>query len=184
MNCCFLEHCKLLFCYCLVSSSFFVFFPLFLTVAHAAAWNMMQALSLRDTSLAELHDSLSSVTNLHRLEIRNLPALESFPEFVPRFVNLVHLEIRSTSISCLPPAIGQLSSLTRLLLIGNKLTKIPNEIGNLKRLYELDLNHNLLEYASFVFAAAKYSCEQNNRITIIMRCNISRLRHAGYCREK
>ncbi|MFX1258288.1 MAG: leucine-rich repeat domain-containing protein [Promethearchaeota archaeon] len=57
---------------------------------------------------------------------------------------VVGLGLNNRGLSTLPESIGNLSSLKELDLRYNKLTTLPESIGNLSSLKELDLNHNKL----------------------------------------
>lgn len=58
--------------------------------------------------------------------------------------HLNFLEISKTSLKDLPPKLGELSNLTRMVICYNKLSSLPPEISKLKKLKFLDVSHNLL----------------------------------------
>lgn len=57
---------------------------------------------------------------------------------------LKHLFLSHNKITVLPPEIGNLVNLTKLVAFDNKLTELPSEIGNLKKLKSLGLPDNKL----------------------------------------
>jgi Leucine-rich repeat (LRR) protein len=52
------------------------------------------------------------------------------------------LDLMLLNLKSLPPEIGQLTSLTQLILFDNDLTSLPPEIGELTSLTELNLSYN------------------------------------------
>ena len=55
------------------------------------------------------------------------------------------LDLSDLRLTTLPPAIGQLTALTELVLWGNQLTTLPPELGQLTALRELFLAGNPLQ---------------------------------------
>jgi internalin A len=64
----------------------------------------------------------------------------SFPHAVLQLTNL-KIQIVNNQITSIPEAIGQLSNLTQLDLSGNQITSIPEAIGQLSNLTQLDLSN-------------------------------------------
>ena len=54
------------------------------------------------------------------------------------------LNLTAAGLTVLPPAIGDLTWLSALLLGENQLTTLPPEIGNLRNLHRLGLGRNQL----------------------------------------
>ena len=57
---------------------------------------------------------------------------------------LVHLDLSYNNLTCLPDSITSLRSLEHLLLRGNQLAGVSEEVGNLTSLRRLDLRRNKL----------------------------------------
>jgi Leucine-rich repeat (LRR) protein len=71
--------------------------------------------------------------------------LDSFPDQILQFKNLIELDLTRNKIEELPAGIGDLIHLQRLKLGNNALVHLPPEIGNLKKLVFLELSRNQLE---------------------------------------
>jgi GTPase SAR1 family protein len=77
------------------------------------------------------------------LDLSNKGLTELPPE-IGQLTNLTKLVLRSNQLTALPPEIGQLTKLTTLYLSYNQLTALPPEIGQLAKLTTLYLSHNQL----------------------------------------
>lgn len=60
--------------------------------------------------------------------------------------NLSYLNISLTCLSHVPKEIGELTSLTTLLLHSNEIEELPNAINKLTKLWVFDCSHNKLSY--------------------------------------
>ena len=69
---------------------------------------------------------------------------EQFPRDRKEIVNLAALDLLGNRLTKLPESIGQLSNLTELHLRGNSLTELPESIGQIHNLTTLDLGYNNL----------------------------------------
>lgn len=58
--------------------------------------------------------------------------------------NIVRLDLSKSSITVIPPSVGQCTSLVELYLYSNKISYLPPEIGCLHALKSLALNENSL----------------------------------------
>jgi Leucine-rich repeat (LRR) protein len=70
-------------------------------------------------------------------------------------LDLSNKEIAKDGISIIPPEIGQLTALKKLLCSNNIITKLPDEIGNLTQLEQLILQSNRID----VLTTAIGKCE-------------------------
>lgn len=70
--------------------------------------------------------------------------LDSFPEGLDKFPNLMVLDLSRNKIRKIPPSIAHLTGLIELNLSSNKLTHLPPEIGSLTSLRKLSLNRNAI----------------------------------------
>jgi len=60
------------------------------------------------------------------------------------FINLEKLNLKENRLTKLPNSIGNLTNLTKLYVSGNILTELPDSIGNLTNLEKLRLRYNQL----------------------------------------
>lgn len=72
--------------------------------------------------------------------------LTELPHQLFNLTSLKILEINNNKLSIIPPEIGQLTNLERLIAYCNQISNLPVEIGNLKKLKSLWLFRNKLEY--------------------------------------
>ncbi|TWW75971.1 p53-induced death domain-containing protein 1 [Takifugu flavidus] len=142
----------------------------------------VQYLTVGSEDKAGLDDALDvipNLTDLHTLTVRGhrfydaqgdpLPGLlTTLPMSFSCLSQLVHLDLSFNQLSCVPPCllglptlsslllcqnriselpsdVGQLSSLTYLSLLGNKLITLPPSLGQLSGLRTLDVSLNLLQ---------------------------------------
>ena len=90
-----------------------------------------------------LSGALTQPDSVFILELKG-KKLNSIPEEVFRFPNLLVLDLSKNKIKDIPASIGQLSQLEELSLASNKIEKLPVEIGELNNLKVLSLNRNLI----------------------------------------
>lgn len=83
-------------------------------------------------------DSVFSLKLKERLKV--IP-----PEVFTEFPNLQWLDLSTNRIRQIPPELGLLKKLKKLILFKNKIEAIPPEIGELEDLRELIVNQNELE---------------------------------------
>jgi len=98
-------------------------------------------LGLWDNPLTQSPPEIIKLTNLQELSLSGNQLTHLLPE-IGKLTNLRQLWIKY--LSQLPPAIGQLTQLTKLHLWGYRLTALPPEIGKLTQLETLDLSNNNL----------------------------------------
>ncbi|MFT6923043.1 MAG: leucine-rich repeat protein SHOC2 [Crocinitomicaceae bacterium] len=70
--------------------------------------------------------------------------LDSVPEELSKFQNLIHLDLSKNKLRELPNFIGDMSKITILNLEKNKFTSMPNELCRMKNVERLILNRNFL----------------------------------------
>jgi internalin A len=90
-------------------------------------------------------------TNAETLDLSS-SGLPSLPPAIGQLTHLTTLILYNNSLTSLPPEIGQLVHLTNLFLDDNHLTALPPEIGKLTDLTTLSLDNNPLaeeEYKTF-----------------------------------
>lgn len=91
-----------------------------------------------------LDEAMKNPERVFRLNLSR-KKLDSFPDQILQFKNLIELDISRNRIESLPPGIGQLVHLKRLRIGSNNLVHLPSEIGNLKELILLEASRNQLE---------------------------------------
>ncbi|KAH8045355.1 hypothetical protein JL722_14249 [Aureococcus anophagefferens] len=102
----------------------------------------LEMMRVRDNYLRSLPDDLGSLSRLTRLdcttnELSELPASTAAREFGI-------LSLQSNRFERLPPLVGRLHGLRRLMLGNNSLTTLPYEVGFLTTLLELQVFNNPL----------------------------------------
>ncbi|MHA2231373.1 MAG: leucine-rich repeat domain-containing protein [Candidatus Hodarchaeales archaeon] len=103
----------------------------------------LEHLTLYGNQLTSLPDSFGNLTNLKFLDLKDNQLSTAFPV---SFGNLANLEVLEVARNQLPglSEIGKLVNLEKAELKENKLTSLPETIGNLRKLRELDLDENSL----------------------------------------
>ncbi|ESO95482.1 hypothetical protein LOTGIDRAFT_188753 [Lottia gigantea] len=101
-------------------------------------------LVISKTSLVELSDSISKISDLMRLCLPN-NKLKSLPASIGSLTKLKLLDLSNNELECLPDELNTLLSLGTLNLSVNKLTKLP-AIEGLTALTTFDVSYNQLEY--------------------------------------
>lgn len=91
-----------------------------------------------------LTEALVNPEKVYRLNLSR-QKLDSFPDKIFLFKNLLELDLSRNRIEEIPPEIGTLVHLTKLNLANNKLVHLPKEIGELRDLINFGLNRNVLE---------------------------------------
>jgi Leucine-rich repeat (LRR) protein len=95
-------------------------------------------LSLYDSKITKIPESIATLTELERLDVRYNPISE-FPEGILNSKNLETLELTKTNISKLPENIGVLTKLEVLDMGSTGISKLPDSFCNLTALRELTL---------------------------------------------
>ncbi|RUP25516.1 hypothetical protein BC936DRAFT_138831 [Jimgerdemannia flammicorona] len=92
--------------------------------------------------LETLPDGFARFTRMTKLHISNNSFL-TFPTAICDIISLVELDVSFNKISCLPENIGQLVHLNCFLAVANQLTGLlPQSFANLVSLHELDIRQN------------------------------------------
>ena len=100
--------------------------------------------NLDNGKLERLPDGLRKLTELVRLDIGNNPLVE-LPDWIGDFPKLEWMSCAKTTLRTLPPSISKLRSLKRLsLFMGYKLEQLPESIGEMTWLTDLDIRYNAL----------------------------------------
>lgn len=120
-------------------------------------WTMLIALSSKIGCLQNLCNllldrnhfthlpaTISSLSQLQRLQINQGWRITSLPENLEDLKALTELSIRENELTSLPNSICQLTALKRLDLWRNKLRQLPPDIGNLSELESLKVQENQL----------------------------------------
>ncbi|KAJ7245656.1 hypothetical protein B0H12DRAFT_1127492 [Mycena haematopus] len=102
------------------------------SIRHSATLTLLDLSSNRISSLDEA--GLDELPRLATLDIQN-NCLEKLPGLLPRNISF-------NSISALPPEIGRLTCLTKLVIVGNQISALPAEFRNLAVLRDLDCRRN------------------------------------------
>ncbi|WP_378188135.1 leucine-rich repeat domain-containing protein [Aquimarina sp. W85] len=102
----------------------------------------LKSLNLTANKLVALPDNFTALVhlkeiNLHLNRLNSLPNMSSFGE-------LIALNVKNNQINSLPDSIGDLSNLKNLDISGNQITAIPESIGKLSNLQHLKLSFNRL----------------------------------------
>ncbi|MDD2907237.1 MAG: leucine-rich repeat domain-containing protein [Candidatus Gracilibacteria bacterium] len=90
------------------------------------------------TKLVNVPAEIGNMTSLISLDFRWNSSLSTLPPEIGNLVNLEYLYFGNTSIPSLPSEIGNLSNLKSLRLYNTKVTVLPSTIGNLQNLNTLD----------------------------------------------
>jgi uncharacterized protein (TIGR02996 family) len=101
-------------------------------------------LNLQNKQLERLPDGLRKLTELVRLDLGNNPLVE-LPDWIGDFPKLEWLSCNHTTLKTVPGSISKLRSLKRLsLFMGRHLETLPESIGEMSWLAELDVRYNAL----------------------------------------
>ena len=79
-----------------------------------------------------------------KLKLEKLELTGAVPADIGQLTSLTKLNLLGNQLTSVPAEIGQLTSLKLLFLFGNQLTSVPAEIGQLTSLKELSLYNNQL----------------------------------------
>ncbi|XP_039683215.1 disease resistance protein RUN1 isoform X3 [Medicago truncatula] len=105
---------------------------------------MLQYLDMdRCASISRIHEFVETLGNLSYLSLRDCTNLVEIPCMLECYIplkSLIYLDLSFCNISKVPDAIGELKSLERLNLQGNKFTSVPSTY-RLKNLSYLNLSH-------------------------------------------
>ncbi|KAJ1821286.1 cysteinyl-tRNA synthetase, partial [Coemansia sp. RSA 2598] len=136
---------------------------------HAPFSRLVQltTLMLRNNRLVELPESLAQLSSLRVLNVsnNNLPV---FPKVVTRIKSLEELDISLNRIPAIPDEISLLVNLVKLNIMGNSLAgNLPNGLGCLARLEELDVRQNRLQDLSVIseLAGLRLLYTESNMVT-------------------
>ncbi|XP_074359275.1 TMV resistance protein N-like isoform X2 [Apium graveolens] len=103
----------------------------------------LKKLSADGLSLSKLPDSTGHLTKLVELCLNNNENLETLPDSICNQRSLEILNIADcSSLEALPVSIGNLESLKKIVMYGLTISKLPDSIGSLTKLVELDLSNN------------------------------------------
>ncbi|KAL8087615.1 hypothetical protein AgCh_037676 [Apium graveolens] len=94
-------------------------------------------------SLEEVHMSIGSLARLVSLNLKGCKRLRSLPDTICDLRALKVLKIsKCNSLEALPVRLGNIESLTELKAGGLSVSKLPDSIGSLTKLVELNLNNS------------------------------------------
>ena len=99
----------------------------------------------------------SRIAKLSKLTVLNMNdnSLSTLPDSIGQLRSLTELYLANNELTSIPLSFWTSSSLSKTLglidLKGNKLTLIPHQISNLKRLYSIDLSGNCLKRLPITF---------------------------------
>ncbi|XP_054816965.1 disease resistance-like protein DSC1 [Prosopis cineraria] len=100
-------------------------------------------LDVKETSIAELPESLGSLTNLETLDLRGCQNLVNLPHNIQKLKCLKVLDIFSCSnLSKLPKSLNENKALEKLDASGTTITEVPSSVGSLEKLKKLSLHPN------------------------------------------
>jgi len=107
----------------------------------------LEILKLSQNSISgALPNQLWNIQTLKILELNGNPIESGITGNIGNLTNLERLDLSSTSITNLPPEIGDLSQLSFFNLRNNRsLTSVPKELGNLSKLRVFDLRFSVVE---------------------------------------
>lgn len=109
--------------------------------AYRAAGGQQTELDLRDRGLQEFPKTILEMRGLKSLKLsRN--ALRTIPESICRLTELETLELDECQLGALPASIGRLEKLKHLSLAGNNLASLPVTMADLQQLTSLNLAYN------------------------------------------
>jgi Leucine-rich repeat (LRR) protein len=110
----------------------------------------LTVLSFTNCNLTSLPLSMKNISNLEHLSI-NTNQLTILPDWIgSSFPNLISLYAQENQISEVPDTIGNLSKLEELDLSHNEIKVLPASFRNLTSLIELTLNRNIISNISWI----------------------------------
>ncbi|TMW66370.1 hypothetical protein Poli38472_004135 [Pythium oligandrum] len=104
----------------------------------------LTSLKLRHNQLVEIPEELFELTKLTSLDLSNNRIEGDISERLSDLVNLRELALEGNKITGLPDSLGQLENLESLKVEENLLQFLPENIGQLQRLHTLALHSNQL----------------------------------------
>ncbi|KAL3730490.1 hypothetical protein ACJRO7_027492 [Eucalyptus globulus] len=97
-------------------------------------------------SLMEIDCSIGKLTNLTDLSFELCVKLEKLPEEIGELQELQHLSLsRCDSLRELPNSVLKLESLTKLDVLGTRITRLPDSIGRLSSLSSVNVSFTSIE---------------------------------------
>lgn len=119
-------------------------------IENLRSFKTIRTLSLRDNNFGngdinKLFDDLSKLANLRKLSLNNND-ITTLPDFANNgFKRLEELHLANNRLTQLPESIGLLENLVNLDVSKNRLTFLPKNLQLLSNLKKLDLNTNYLQ---------------------------------------
>ncbi|XP_006884690.1 PREDICTED: leucine-rich repeat-containing protein 69 [Elephantulus edwardii] len=111
-----------------------------------SALTQLTTLNMGNNLLEEVPEEFKYLTSLKKLHLFGNKIHRFSPEACDGLINLVLLNLNKNLLTCLPPEINRLHSLTHLSINYNQLASVPEELCFLENLRELQLNHNQLTH--------------------------------------
>lgn len=114
------------------------------TAGRIGRWRSTGIVAMRDSKLKAFPSDVLSIDKFVRtLDLTNNKIAEIPPE-IGVLVNMQRMVVAYNLIERLPINMGNLESLKVLTLDGNRITSLPDELGSLTRLEKLSITHNSL----------------------------------------
>ncbi|KAL3747224.1 hypothetical protein ACJRO7_016064 [Eucalyptus globulus] len=109
--------------------------------------SVLEKLTISDfLSLVEIDCSIGQLVELTDLSFKSCVELEKLPEQIGKLQKLQHLSLSSCdSLRELPNSVLQLKSLTKLDVLGTRITGLPDSIGRLSRLSSVNVSFTTIE---------------------------------------
>ncbi|CAO3590123.1 unnamed protein product [Absidia cylindrospora] len=149
-----------------------------LTSAHLEDLHLLKSLRALNNQLESLPDSFASFQHLNLLYISN-NCLTKFPAVICDIHQLSHLDISFNKITSLPDEIGNLTKLVSFFAIANRLTgSLPPTFAQLENLQELDIRQNFITDLDVICQLPKLNIlfMDYNAVSIVS-CEITNMRH-------
>ncbi|GBG27788.1 Leucine-rich repeat-containing protein 1 [Hondaea fermentalgiana] len=105
------------------------------------AYTALEDLSIRDSWLDSVPESISQLTNLKSLDLSS-NHLVALPASIKKLKTLTRLNLKSNELNVIPEEISALSNLRKLNMQSNKLTALPSSLGGLRLLTRLVVSYN------------------------------------------
>ena len=115
-----------------------------LSLQNLAPLNKLHSLSITDSNIIKMPDSIGQLKQLQTLHLRNSGMfsgeLTTLPESIGQLENLRTLSISNFPNLTFPESLWQLNQLEDLKIFGSNVNRLPENIGQLKGLKTLQLN--------------------------------------------